>query len=55
MNDESGGKLQSPRRHVLKPQEWELDVVLRTQLASFPVTWNLGNSVLPVDRILGVV
>ena len=43
------------RRHVLKPQEWELDVVLRTQLASFPTTWNLGNSVLLVDHILGVV
>ena len=29
--------------------EWELDVALWTQLASFPTTWNLGNSVLPVN------
>jgi len=45
----------SAHEHILTPQtalEWELDVILRTQLTSFPANWNLGNSVLPVTTYL---
>ena len=35
--------------------EWELDVTLQEQLASFHASWNLGNSVLLVNHILGVI
>ena len=35
--------------------EWELDVTLQEQLASFHASWNLVNSVLLVNHILGVI
>lgn len=35
--------------------EWELDVVLRMQLASFPTNWNLGNFVFLVNHVLDMV
>ena len=38
--------------HEFAP-EWELDVILRVQLAIFPANWNLGNSALPVYHVLG--
>ena len=36
-------------RHILRLPGWELDIILQTQLASFPVNWNLGKSGLPVN------
>ena len=35
--------------------EWELDVKLRTELASFPAKLELGNSSLQADYVLGGV
>ena len=35
--------------------ESEVDIVLQMQLASFQQTWNVGNSTLLVNYILGVV
>ena len=35
-------------------QEWELDVDDWIGLASFPTNWNLGNSVLSVNDVLGM-
>ena len=36
-------------RHILRLPGWELDIILQTQLASFTVNWNLGQSGLPVN------
>ena len=34
--------------------EWELDVVVQVQLASFPANWNLGNLALLVNSLTTV-
>ena len=36
-------------RHIFRLPEWELDIILQTQLTSFPANWNLGKSGLPVN------